>query len=67
MNFEDFKRKYGERILTLAASEIVRAGIEALWGRAENGKSIDVTLAALAAEMDAADWNVVRSIVKRCL
>lgn len=67
MTFIDFKSRYGERVLTLAASEIVKAGVEAVKARGESGRAMDITIAALAAEIDAQEWNDVRALIKRSL
>ena len=67
MNMTQARERFGERILTLASSEIVRAGIDALIARGNSGRAMDITLAALAEELNAGEWNDVRAIIKRSL
>lgn len=67
MNINDFKMKYGERVLTLTVSEIVRAGLDSVKAVGQSGRAMDVTVAAVASEIEAQAWNDVRAIIKRCL
>ena len=63
----DFKEKYGERVLTLLASEIVKAGIEQVKDYGESARAIDVTLSVIAHDLDEQEYNIVRSLIKRFL
>lgn len=63
----DLKEKYGERVISLLAAEIVKAGIERVKEYGENGRAMDVTLSVAANEVDDQEWNVVRSLIKRYL
>ena len=67
MTMTDFKMKYGDRVLVLTASEIVKAGLDAVKARGQSGRAMDITVAAVANEIEAQAWNDVRAIIKRCL
>lgn len=67
MTMTDFKMKYGDRVLVLTASEIVKAGLDAVKARGQSGRAMDITVAAVASEIEAQAWNDVRAIIKRCL
>lgn len=67
MTMTDFKMKYGDRVLVLTASEIVKAGLDAVKARGESGRAMDITVAAVASEIETQAWNDVRAIIKRCL
>lgn len=63
----DLKMKYGDRVLELTATEIVKYGLEAVKKNDQSGRAIEITVAAVANEIDALAWNDVRAIIKRCL
>ena len=63
----DLKMKYGDRVLELTATEIVKNGLEAVKKNDQSGRAIEITVAAVASEIDALAWNDVRAIIKRCL
>lgn len=67
MTMNDLKMKYGDRVLILTASEIVKAGLDAVKARDQSGRAMDITVAACASEIEAQGWNDVRAIIKRCL
>lgn len=67
MTITEIREKYGDRVLSRAVSEIVIAGIETVKKRGNDGHSIDVVVAAVAEDIDASDWQDVRSIIKRTL
>lgn len=67
MPMNDLRMKYGERVLILTASEIVKAGLDAVKARDQSGRAMDITIAACASEIEAQAWNDVRAIIKRCL
>ena len=63
----DIKEKYGERVISLLAAEIVKAGIERVKEYGESARAMDITLSVAASEIDNQDWNIVRSLIKRYL
>lgn len=67
MAMNDLRMKYGDRVLILTASEIVKAGLDAVKARDQSGRAMDITVAACASEIEAQEWNDVRAIIKRCL
>ena len=67
MAMNDLRMKYGDRVLILTASEIVKAGLDAVKARDQSGRTMDITVAACASEIEAQAWNDVRAIIKRCL
>lgn len=67
MVMNDLRMKYGDRVLILTASEIVKAGLDAVKARDQSGRAMDMTVAACASEIETQAWNDVRAIIKRCL
>ena len=67
MTLADFKEKYGERVLTLVATEIVKAGLDVVKEEGITGRPMEVTIAAVAEDLIKADWNDVRAVIKRNL
>ena len=67
MNVTDFKLKYGDRVLTLTATEIVKAGLDSVKAYKDSGRAMEVTVGTVASEIEAQAWNDVRAIIKRCL
>lgn len=67
MGINEFKLKYGERVLILTVNEIVKAGLDRVKAYKDSGRAMDMTIAAVASEIEAQAWNDVRAIIKRCL
>lgn len=67
MTLAEFKEKYGERVLTLVATEIVKAGLDVVKEEGITGRPMEVTIAAVAEDLIKADWNDVRAVIKRNL
>jgi hypothetical protein len=67
MGINEFKLKYGERVLILTVNEIVKAGLDRVKAYKDSGRAMDITIAAVASEIEAQAWNDVRAIIKRCL
>ena len=67
MSLAEFKEKYGERVLTLVATEIVKAGLDVVKEEGITGRPMEVTIAAVAEDLIKADWNDVRAVIKRNL
>lgn len=67
MTLAEFKEKYGERVLTLVATEIVKAGVDVVKEEGITGRPMEVTIAAVAEDLIKADWNDVRAVIKRNL
>lgn len=67
MTLAEFKEKYGERVLTLVATEIVKAGLDVVKEEGITGRPMEVTTAAVAEDLIKADWNDVRAVIKRNL
>lgn len=67
MGINEFKLKYGERVLILTVNEIVKAGLDRVKAYKDSGRAMDMTVAAVASEIEAQAWNDVRAIIKRCL
>ena len=67
MTLVEFKEKYGERVLTLVATEIVKAGLDVVKEEGITGRPMEVTIAAVAEDLIKADWNDVRAVIKRNL
>lgn len=67
MGINEFKLKYGERVLILTVNEIVKAGLDRVKAYKDSGRAMDITVAAVASEIEAQAWNDVRAIIKRCL
>lgn len=67
MTLAEFKEKYGERVLTLVATEIVKAGLDVVKEEGISGRPMEVTIAAVAEDLIKADWNDVRAVIKRNL
>lgn len=67
MTLAEFKEKYGERVLTLVATEIVKAGLDVVKEEGITGRPMEVTVAAVAEDLIKADWNDVRAVIKRNL
>lgn len=67
MQFTDFKDKYGDRVVSLAVSEIVREGLEAVAAKGDSGRPMEITIAAVASDLMKQDWNDVRAVIKRSL
>lgn len=67
MTLAEFKEKYGERVLTLVATEIVKSGLDVVKEEGITGRPMEVTIAAVAEDLIKADWNDVRAVIKRNL
>lgn len=67
MTFTDFKDKYGDRVVSLAVSEIVREGLEAVIAKGDTGRPMEITIAAVASDLMKQEWNDVRAVIKRSL
>lgn len=67
MTITEMREKYGDRMLNRAVTEIVIAGLEILRHRATTGNTFDIAVVAIAEDIDASEWNDVRSIIKRSL
>ena len=67
MTLAEFKEKYGERVLTLVATEIVKAGLDVVKEEGITGRPMEITIAAVAEDLIKADWNDVRAVIKRNL
>lgn len=67
MTITQMREKYGERVLNRAVTDIVVAGIEAMKERDETGRPSEIVSALVAKDIEASEWNDVRSIVKRML
>ena len=67
MTLLEFREKYGERVLTLVATEIVKAGLDVVKEEGITGRPMEVTIAAVAEDLIKADWNDVRVVIKRNL
>jgi hypothetical protein len=67
MTLAEFREKYGERVLTLVATEIVKAGLDVVKEEGITGRPMEVTIAAVAEDLIKADWNDVRAVIKRNL
>ena len=67
MTLAEFKERYGERVLTLVATEIVKAGLDVVKEEGITGRPMEVTIAAVAEDLIKADWNDVRAVIKRNL
>lgn len=67
MGINEFKLKYGERVLILTVNEIVKAGLDRVKAYKDSGMAMDITIADVASEIEAQAWNDVRAIIKRCL
>ena len=67
MTLQDFRDKYGDRVLGLAVSEVVRQGLAAAAANDQSGRPMELTVAAIASDLSNQDWNVVRFIIKRSL
>jgi len=67
MQYMNFKDKYGDRVVSLAVSEIVREGLEAVMAKGDSGRPMEITIAAVASDLMKQDWNDVRAVIKRSL
>ena len=67
MTLAEFKERYGERVLTLVATEIVKAGLDVVKEEGITGRPMEVTIAAVAEDLIKADWTDVRAVIKRNL
>ena len=67
MTLAEFKEKYGERVLTLVATEIVKSGLDVVKEEGITGRPMEVTIAVVAEDLIKADWNDVRAVIKRSL
>lgn len=67
MNYMEFKDKYGDRVVSLAVSELVREGLEAVAAKGDTGRPMEITIAAVASDLMKSEWNDVRAVIKRSL
>ena len=69
MTYLEAKERYGERILSIACTDIVIAGINESIRKAPEGynNALGSEVISCIKDINKSEWNVIRSIIKRNL
>lgn len=66
MTIVEAKEKYGERILSLVATEIVASGLDQV-KESDTRTALDVVFQNCVDDLSSSSWDEIRSIIKRSL
>jgi len=69
MTYPELKEKYGERILGIAATDIVLAGINSNLRNKDGGyqNALGAEVLRCIEDINKSEWNDIRSAIKRTL
>ena len=67
MTYIDIKAKYGERMLAMAVTDIVLAGLKALPAQLDERSVIGQDMKKLIEDINGGSWDEIRAVIKRSL
>ena len=67
MGFIELREKYGERMLSMCATDIVIQGIKFMKEHYDDRSALGRDLKACMEDIDAGSWDETRAVIKRTL
>ena len=67
MSFIELRDKYGERMLSMCATDIVIQGIKFMKEHYDDRSALGRDLKACMEDIDAGSWDEIRAVIKRTL
>ena len=67
MGFIELREKYGERMLSMCATDIVIQGIKFMKEHYDDRSALGRDLKACMEDIDAGSWDEIRAVIKRTL
>ena len=67
MGFIELREKYGERMLSMCATDIVIQGIKYMLEHYDDRSALGRDLKACMKDINAGSWDEIRAVIKRTL
>ena len=67
MDYPTIKGKHGERLLSLASTDIVLAGMKALLQEPEEKSPLTAQVQECIRDINSGSWDEIRAVIKRSL
>lgn len=67
MGYIEIREKYGERMLSMAAADIVIQGIKCMLEHYDERSSLGKDLKACMEDINSGSWDEIRAVIKRSL
>lgn len=67
MGFIEIREKYGERMLSMVATDIVQQGIRFLQEHYDDRSSLGKEMKACIEDINSGSWDEIRAVIKRTL
>jgi hypothetical protein len=67
MGFIEIREKYGERMLSMVATDIVLQGLRSLQERYDDRSALGREMKACIEDINSGSWDEIRAVIKRTL
>ena len=67
MGFIEIREKYGERMLSMVATDVVLAGLRSLQEHYDDRSALGREMKACIEDINSGSWDEIRAVIKRML